>query len=577
MSSNRFLEIDSTYRNRNLWPDPSNFEIEISQTGSRNKETALDPVSLAAPIKVWKSNQFNTNCSATTPQCVRVKIQTSDCTSTNVGATNSLQTFVVVSCPNNNLQQINNYYQGAVASNLGLADTCCDLPTPPSLTTPRYRRILFYKYLGTTKVTCGTTEYCADRALITLTEGFDNADFVDGDIINISDPTDFTNPCFPLLFIPAGRLGSNAYPNYYLYNETQKESRLINNYDAITHIATLNTNFNCSITQKCKIDPYPNISTDPMTGNCDLNCTNPISSNWTTKDCYSIRQELPTVTGSITGTACCDYICCPPQPQYSARVNCTLPVTAPTVTKKSYCLSNCIVPLDANNSNLSNCDDAYNNCFLRIVPPCKDPLLDCPNYVPKPTYNCCQIKRIQKYDGKCKTIILCDCLDNVPDLQSTFEILPFSYDNAVPFSYSGSLVSQQEEVCYQISLINLILPNTTLSSGNGSRIAFYPYVYVELTNSSGGMKNIIYSNNPNSSRVLFRVPITDVNNPENTNFIDLSSGMTQTVKFKPNDNLRFSVTLQNGEYYSTLLAENYSPCPPNLEKQISALFELKRL
>ena len=79
-----------------------------------------------------------------------------------------------------------------------------------------------------------------------------------------------------------------------------------------------------------------------------------------------------------------------------------------------------------------------------------------------------------------------------------FEILQFTRDNAVPFCYSGSLVSQQEMVCYEIELINLVLPNKTLTSGG--RTAFYPYVYVELQNVSGasaGTKCVIYSNNPN--------------------------------------------------------------------------------
>ena len=90
--------------------------------------------------------------------------------------------------------------------------------------------------------------------------------------------------------------------------------------------------------------------------------------------------------------------------------------------------------------------------------------------------------------------------DNDPNkLSQTFEILLFSYDNHNPFVYTGSITSQQEVVCYQIELVDLILPNRVLNCGNGSRVAFYPYIYVEITNISGsssGMKNCIYSNNP---------------------------------------------------------------------------------
>ena len=49
------------------------------------------------------------------------------------------------------------------------------------------------------------------------------------------------------------------------------------------------------------------------------------------------------------------------------------------------------------------------------------------------------------------------------------------------------------------------------------------------------------------------------------------------MKFKPNDNLYFSVTLANGEKYQTVLPEYYSPSLPNPAAQISACFTMKRL
>lgn len=58
MSSNTiYLEVDSTYRNRNSFPEISDFEIQVSQSGARSKENSLDPVSLAAPVAQC-SNQF---------------------------------------------------------------------------------------------------------------------------------------------------------------------------------------------------------------------------------------------------------------------------------------------------------------------------------------------------------------------------------------------------------------------------------------------------------------------------------------------------------------------------------------
>jgi len=117
--------------------------------------------------------------------------------------------------------------------------------------------------------------------------------------------------------------------------------------------------------------------------------------------------------------------------------------------------------------------------------------------------------------------------------------------------------------------------------GEGGRIAFYPYVYVQISNvssSNGRLSNIIYSNNPNAVRAIFRVPIDDVINPLISAFIKVDGdGMVQTIKFKPNDNLYFSVFLANGELYQTIIPENYSPSPPNPICQISASFSIRRL
>ena len=161
----------------------------------------------------------------------------------------------------------------------------------------------------------------------------------------------------------------------------------------------------------------------------------------------------------------------------------------------------------------------------------------------------------------------------------TIEVEAFSYDNFNPFTYIGTLVQQQS--CYEFELVNLILPNYTLSSGKGSKIAFYPYVYVVLSNVSATgshLKNILSSNNPNAVKVIFKVPIYDVQDPFTTPYVRLVSGtMIQTIKFKPNDNLFFSVLLPNGDIFNTILPEAYSPEIPTAKTQVSATFRFKRI
>ena len=161
----------------------------------------------------------------------------------------------------------------------------------------------------------------------------------------------------------------------------------------------------------------------------------------------------------------------------------------------------------------------------------------------------------------------------------TINITSFCRENFSPLAYNGSMVSQNQTICYEVSLISMTLPNLPLSTG--SRIAFYPFVYVEFVNAtspSGASSQIIYSNNPNSNKALFIAPIGAVSNPAQQAFINLvGTGMTQTIKFKPNDNLRFSVYLPDGSLFQPLVLEILSPYPPDIKNQIDAVFSFKRL
>lgn len=96
------------------------------------------------------------------------------------------------------------------------------------------------------------------------------------------------------------------------------------------------------------------------------------------------------------------------------------------------------------------------------------------------------------------------------ETEDIINICSFDKEVAQPLSYNGSIVSQNQTVCYEISLLNITLPNVPLLTG--SRLAFYPYVYVEISNVTAPSKastSIIYSNNPNSKRAVFIAPILD--------------------------------------------------------------------
>jgi hypothetical protein len=161
---------------------------------------------------------------------------------------------------------------------------------------------------------------------------------------------------------------------------------------------------------------------------------------------------------------------------------------------------------------------------------------------------------------------------------AAINIVSFLKDNFSPLNYNGTMTSVNQAVSYEIGLVSLIIPNTMLVTG--SRLVFYPFVYVELSNvssPSGASHDIIYSNNPPSNRALFVVPVTDTTQPLFSSFMKLSSGMAQIVKFKPNDSLKFSVYLPDGKLFETVATDYLSPYPPNVRLQIEAVFSVRRL
>ena len=138
------------------------------------------------------------------------------------------------------------------------------------------------------------------------------------------------------------------------------------------------------------------------------------------------------------------------------------------------------------------------------------------------------------------------------------------------------MAAQNKVIAQEVSLNSITLPNSVLN--NGGRIAFYPYFYVVLQNvssSNSDNKYTIYSNNPNTSGAIFKVPITDMNQPLISPFVRLNgNGMTQTIKFKQNDDMFVSVLLPNGEIFTTSQLDTKNGQAPNPILQLSFCFEM---
>ncbi len=166
-----------------------------------------------------------------------------------------------------------------------------------------------------------------------------------------------------------------------------------------------------------------------------------------------------------------------------------------------------------------------------------------------------------------------------PNGRRAYEILGNIKSSVYPLAYSGSLVSQAETVCYEVELLDLILPNVPLI--DGSRIIKYPYVYVVLKTDGTDFRvgrNIITSNNPNSYEATFVCGVTNIVDPAQARFVKIDAmGMTQTIKFKPNATLYFKVYLPDGTLFQPLEEDYPSPLPANPLLQIEATFGIRRV
>lgn len=470
MSNIRYLEIDSTYRNREQYPSPSNFEVLISQTGIRDRFHANDPVALSSPLVTWIPNTtlFSgviQNNPANTP-------------------TRFLGVFP------DDTKELEGYYNGLTITINGTT-TLITKTEFQSLTT--------------------SNEKCIWITVETALSGIPS----DGDSITANPSFDTTNGIF---WIPNSVYANKYYNDYIIWNDTQQNGAKIISYDGITHTAGIDISSNTQI------------------------------GSWLDTDQYVLRLEPPKEFGEL-------------KVDQPAPNEIELP---PGFSDVVDCYVGSFIRITSGNNT---------GQIVRIVSytgPGKLATCGFPNATPPIPKNDAIPARIARINVSFNPVL---------EAGTKIEILNFSYENAVPFVYTGSLVSQQEMVCYEIELINLILPNTTLKTGG--RSAFYPYVYVELQNisdASAGTKNIIYSNNPHSTKRLFRAAIDDIPNPLLSPFIKIDGdGMRQTIKFKPNDSFKFGVYLFNGKEFETVIPETFSPLPPNQLIQISALFGFKRL
>lgn len=465
MTTTKYLEIDSTYRNRNLWPNPCEFQVLLSQNTTRRNNSsnesyslsALDPVSLASPtIPSWISNAFKFNS---------IPSSTIEGTVITGGFGNANSPNTIIFTSYEQLQRVNNYYNHATVT----------IPSHDTLFVSNVKtsRILSYEYLGNN----------TGKIIIES----DNLQILSEDKITINDPTDLS---LNRIFVPNGSFIDNAYVGQYLYNETINEYLLIQSYDS-------------------------NTGTIYAPGSMI---------KWNYSNSFIIRKSLPLFVGISSGSSSAIL---------SVESN-SIILGLSAIEYKNNILGS-FIRIQTGNSELSG-----------------------------------KISRIIAYDFVTTNAIISPSLiGNTSNI--SYEILQFTYDNHSPFVLTNI---QQSEQCY-IKLVSLTLPNKPMIVGGGGLISKYPYVYVSLLPIDSTITNIISSNNPNSTKALFRASLINDDLLSNSSIVRMiGDHMKQKIRFNVDTNLSFKVYLSNGEIFETIEREYYSPFVPNPECQISALFEI---
>lgn len=162
-------------------------------------------------------------------------------------------------------------------------------------------------------------------------------------------------------------------------------------------------------------------------------------------------------------------------------------------------------------------------------------------------------------------------------VNDSIEIIGPGQNIITSLRYSSGGAQNIQAGDYELELLWLSVPNQVLDVGYGGTLDRYPYIYCSLyTGITNTTQQVLYSNNPNTSRVLFKVPVNEYFG--DTSFITLKdSKAKQTVYFDPSQDLFFELTLPDGTVISFNELDNMPPYPPNPFLQLNILVSMKKI
>jgi len=515
---NKYIQICSLNRNRDLYPDVSNFIVNFSQ----NNTNIYDPILKGTHNFLWQGGQGTTGSTGISEGIIKAN------STDNTVYLEQTNANPILNNDNTLLSTESKYYIG-------------------------YR-------LNTNGVSRIITDYNPNTGVFTFDTAFNANSIITGNSYIISDPSIGvltiilgTSPVLPLFHIPY----TDAFGNISLKSNNNNigsyiidETISFNNTIICTKISEYNQKYN-SISQAYEF--FPGTINDD---------NSPYRTDWHSTDIYSVTDTIPDSYKYIIQDAnySLNQITLPSYLTYGTGhfVGKYVYVTGLMGTGANSSTTFDFQTINTNslNANQSFYITDYSGSPSNILT-VKSSSYSIPYY---PSTSFPQVNNL-----------------SITGLNDIIYITSLLKDSSSNLLYNGSIVSQNEDVPYNVTLISLILPNVILKSG--SNIANYSYVYVKLqplSTPSFLSKNINYSNNPNSTDALFIVPILDVVDPQRALFVKLFCDQTQTIKIKPNESYRFTVFLSNGVLFEPFESDTVSPFPPNKLLQITALFEFTK-
>lgn len=491
------------------------------------------------------------------------------------------------------LQDIDNYYSGAIGSR-----------TVSSIV--ENSRVVSYSYLGN-----NIGKFVFDTPFPTLLQP--------GDSITITDPTNISNVNFPIFFVPVGK--KNIYSGYILYNHNLDKYRPILSYDYSTKTIILDTSKSSTGTTSSgpittdwlightysirTIAPYTVITTKNIVSDYFvfvpgsrsppiLAYSNFYIPNTSITDNFNgyyleIDERVP-----IANSNGCGFIANPDLSPFDILTSdygiTTLYLNSNNTNYLYQHIIGYTMRMITGQSKGSTATIIYyDNDYNKIQ-------VKSPGFIKgtKPGDQCCIYKN--KHENPRK-IVKCETVTgNTTVLQGVVDppfstlifpsmkiyILPYKRDNFNPFCYINlnNNLRQNGLLRYKIELLNLTIPNEVLKNGDAVPITLYPYLYLEINSSTVSRqgKNVIYSNNPNSTKAIFRVPINNTSKKADTTFLKINgNGMKQYINFNYADTTKITLKLPSGETMQTILQEYFTPFEPNRAAQISAVFKMIRI